>query len=117
MVDLIMDLGLLQQLKDDLTAISTEFSNADDFSQDVADATGHDDLSHHVQEFADKWNDKRAKMVEAIDALQATVGAVADAFSEVDEGFAKALEEGAADTAKNNPNAVPKASGPRNPVI
>lgn len=110
MTDLVMDLGLLQQLRDDLKAISAEFSNDADFSTEVAHATGHDALSGQVQDFADKWNDKRAAMKDSIDALYATVGAVADGFSQVDEGFAKALEEGAADTARTTPSAVPSSS-------
>ncbi|HEY8914130.1 hypothetical protein [Lacisediminihabitans sp.] len=108
MADLLLDLGLLQQLADDLAAISREFTNADKFSKDVADATGHDDLRHHVEDFADKWNDKREKMVEEVDALQSMVKAVSDGFTKVDDGFAKALEEGAAETRKSNPGAVPK---------
>ncbi|CAN5485806.1 hypothetical protein BH10ACT4_BH10ACT4_14580 [soil metagenome] len=108
MTDLLLDLGLLRQLSDDLAAISREFTNADKFSKDVADATGHDSLRKHVEDFADKWNDKREKMVEEIDALQSMVTAVSDGFTKVDDGFAKALEDGAAETRKSNPGAVPK---------
>jgi L-lactate utilization protein LutB len=108
MTDLLLDLGLLQQLADDLAVISREFTNADKFSKDVADATGHDALRQQVEDFADKWNDKREKMVEELDALQSMVKAVSDGFTTVDDRFAKALEEGAAETLKSNPGAAPK---------
>lgn len=44
MADLTLDLKLLEQLKDDLNAVVKEFTNADGFSDDVADATGQDQL-------------------------------------------------------------------------
>ncbi|MBK4348409.1 hypothetical protein [Lacisediminihabitans changchengi] len=95
MTDVILDLALLEQLKSDLDAVVREFTNADDFSNDVADATGHDELHSHVEDFAHKWNDKRAKMTENVAALQQQVGAVYDGFSQTDQGLAKALEDAA----------------------
>jgi uncharacterized protein YukE len=93
MPDLKLDLALLQQLKEDLKAIEKEFKDADDFSDDVADATGHDDLGSHVRDFAHKWNDKRKSMTEAVEDLYKSIEAISDGFTQVDDGLAKALED------------------------
>ena len=106
--DLVLDLHLLGQLRDDLDAVIKEFEDADDFSDDVAEATGHDDLGDHVRDFAHKWNDKRKKMTENVKTLRSYIESVTDGFTKVDEELAKALEDGAADTAKNHPGSVAK---------
>jgi hypothetical protein len=91
--DLSVDLPLLKQLKEDLDAIVKEFTDADDFSDDVADATGHDALHDNVRDFAHKWNDKRKKMTANVDALQKQISAITDGFTTVDSKLAKALED------------------------
>lgn len=101
--DLTLDLKLITQLKDDLDAVVKEFNDADDFSDDVADATGHDGLHGHVRDFAHKWNDKRKKMTESVTALQQQVKAISDGFTQVDSGLAKALNEAAAEGKSSYP--------------
>lgn len=95
MSDLKIDLGRLETLHSDLNAIASEFKNADDFSDSVAQATGHDELAGHVRDFAHKWNDKRKKMTEAAENLTKSVGSITDGFTKVDAGLAKALQDGA----------------------
>ena len=92
MADLVLKLDELVQLRDDLDAVVREFQNADDFSDGVADATGHDDLHHHVREFAHKWNEKRKEMTENVKNVQQVIAAVADNFVKVDGDLAKAVE-------------------------
>lgn len=96
MSDLNFDLQLLHQLRDDLDAVVNEFTNADKFSNEVATATGHDGLGGHVADFADKWNDKREKMLEAVTALQQKISAITEGFTDVDASLAKALTDAAA---------------------
>lgn len=96
MSDIKFDLQALHQLKDDLEAVVNEFKNADDFSDDVGEATGHDALRGHVHDFAHKWNDKRQKMCEAVEDLQKKIASITDGFTQVDEGLAKALEDAGA---------------------
>lgn len=108
MSDLKLDLQLLTQLKDDLDAVVAEFKNADDFSDSVADATGHDGLHGHVRDFAHKWNDKRQKMTDNVAALQQQVKAISDGFTQVDAGLAKALEDAAKEGAEKYPAPKPK---------
>jgi uncharacterized phage infection (PIP) family protein YhgE len=105
MTDLKLDLELLGQLKSDLDAIVKEFKGADDFSDDVAEATGHDGLAGHVRDFAHKWNDKRKKMTESVENLEKSVDSVTDGFTKVDDGLAKALEDAAKQPAADYPAA------------
>ena len=70
MADLVLKLDELVQLRDDLDAVVREFQNADDFSDSVAEATGHDDLHGHVRDFAHKWNEKRSDMTENVKIVQ-----------------------------------------------
>lgn len=107
MGDLKLDLGLLTQLRDDLDAVVSEFNDADDFSDQVAESTGHDDLASHTRDFAHKWNDKRAKMTENVQTLQQQIKAISDGFTHVDGELAKALEEAAAEGKASYPP-VPK---------
>jgi len=103
MTDLKLDLQLLGQLKSDLDAIVKEFKGADDFSDDVAEATGHDGLGGHVRDFAHKWNDKRKSMTESVEGLEKSVSAVTDGFTKVDDGLAKALEDAASESPAKYP--------------
>ncbi|WP_198410512.1 hypothetical protein [Mycetocola zhujimingii] len=112
MSDLEIRTDLLEQLKTDLDAIAKEFEKADGFSDDVANAVGHDELAGKVKDFAHKWNDKRADMTEAVKALQQQIEAISDAFNEADSELTKALEDAAADTAASNPDAAPGSNGP-----
>jgi hypothetical protein len=91
--DLVLRLDELIQLRDDLDAVVREFQNADDFSDTVADATGHDDLASHVRDFAHKWNEKRKDMTENVKNVQEVIAAVANNFTKVDGDLAKALEQ------------------------
>ena len=106
MADLNFDLQLLHQLRDDLDAVVNEFTNADEFSQDVAEAVGHDELGGHVSDFASKWNTKREKMLEAVTSLQAKISAITDGFTQVDADLARALT----DAAKSMPPTAQKAT-------
>lgn len=94
MPDLSIDIARLDTLHRDLNDVAKEFKNADDFSDAVAEATGHSDLAGHVRDFAHKWNDKRKSMTEAAENLVKSVGAITDGFTKVDAGLAKALSDG-----------------------
>jgi|SRR5690606_4793118 len=94
--DLSIDMDQLRMLSEDLKAITSELENADGNAQDAADATGHDELRDRVNDFADKWEIKRAEMLENVKKLSGIITSISDAFSEVDTGLAKALEDAAA---------------------
>ncbi|MCP2029982.1 uncharacterized protein YukE [Okibacterium sp. HSC-33S16] len=115
MSDLQIRTDLLEQLTTDLDAIAKEFDKADEFSDEVAHAVGHEELSGKVEDFAHKWNDKRKEMTEAVKALQQQIQAISDAFTEADNELSKALEEAASETATTNPDAAPGSRTPSTP--
>lgn len=98
---------LLDQLADDLKLIAREYANADEFSDDVADAVGHERLAERVREFSTKWNDRRKNMLEQVEALQGQVEAIRDAFAQVDDELLKALTEGADNAPPPHPSNMP----------
>jgi uncharacterized protein YukE len=93
--DLSIDMDSLRGLAKDLKTIADEFQNADDNSDDTAEATGHDELAGKVRDFADKWRIKRQDMTENVVKLQGIIQQIVDTFSEVDTELAKALEDAA----------------------
>ncbi|GGM33727.1 hypothetical protein ACFQBY_07355 [Promicromonospora citrea] len=94
--DLSIDMEQLRKLSDDLKAISNELEHADGNAKDAAEATGHDELRDRVNDFADKWEIKRGEMLENVKKLSGIITSISEAFSEVDTGLAKALEDAAA---------------------
>jgi hypothetical protein len=102
--DLELDFHRLIDLKNDLESVVQEFTNADDFSDDVATATGQDDLASEVRSFASGWNNKRQAMLSDVENLQSQIQAITDGFTQVDTGLAKALA--------SDSNAAPATSGP-----
>ncbi len=100
MSDLRLDLARLTQLRDDLKAVIDEFHGAEDFSDVVADATGHDPLADEVRDFASKWNTKRKQMASDVQALHDQLAAITDGFTKVDHGLRQALEKSAKPAAK-----------------
>jgi uncharacterized phage infection (PIP) family protein YhgE len=83
-----MDLNLnpdqLRTLHSDLQKIYAEFHGADDFSDTVAVATGHDHLHDSVHDFAHKWNEKRPEMADGVQKLGQKLGMVIDGFTQTD---------------------------------
>ncbi|HEY0249374.1 MAG TPA: hypothetical protein VGC45_14055 [Gryllotalpicola sp.] len=102
--DLQLDLGRLHELSQDLDGVVSEFEGADKLSDDIAEATGNDELRGKVHDFAHAWNDKRAKMTESVKNLRDQIASVSDGFTQVDDGLAQALQEAAA-----GPAPAPKA--------
>jgi hypothetical protein len=101
--DLIVQLSLLDQLKADLTAIAAEYEKADDFSSDLADAVGDDELSGRVHEFSQTWNDRRKNMTEQVTALRDEVTAIRAGFTQVDAELGKALVDAAQQSKVSTP--------------
>jgi Sec-independent protein translocase protein TatA len=95
--DLKINMDQLRGLASDLKAIAGEFKDADNNSEDAADATGDDELRDKVQDFADKWRVKRDEMGGNVTKLQGIIQQVVDTFTQVDDDLAKALEQKAED--------------------
>jgi uncharacterized phage infection (PIP) family protein YhgE len=106
MTDIKLDLDRLRQLNSDLKSVSAEFGGADDFSDTVATATGHDGLHDAVRDFAHKWNEKRPEMKDGVDKLQKKLEAITDGFTQLDQQLAQAMEQTRSEEA-------PKGQGPK----
>lgn len=106
---LVVEGALLEQTQTNLQSILTEFEGAETFSEFVASLTGHSRLEHEVQAFASNWNLKRAEVIEAVTALKDSIGAINDAFNNLDADLAKALSDTAGDVSAI-PAGLPAAS-------
>ena len=117
-MDLKLDLERLKKLNADLVAIRQEFEGADDFSDTVAHATGHDGLAGAVHDFAHAWNEKRPKMAQSVKDLEQKLSAITDGFTQLDTQLAQSMEqliqqENAAASGKPAPLTAPSTAGPR----
>lgn len=109
-MDLKLDLDRLKQLGSDLVAVSAEFGNADDFSDTVAAATGHDGLHDAVHDFAHAWNEKRPEMKDGVDTLQKKLTAITDGFTQLDQQLAQAMEQTRSAEAPKGAGKTPKGA-------
>jgi flagellar capping protein FliD len=108
-MDIELDLQRMKKLNNDLKAVSSEFGGADDFSDTVATATGHDGLASAVHDFAHAWNKKRPEMKDGVDKLQQKLETVTKGFTDLDNQLAQAMED-----ARSQEN-VPAQPGPKGP--
>jgi conjugal transfer/entry exclusion protein len=92
---LVVDVDLLLDTGDDLTAIVNEFDGADSYADRVADAVGDDTLADAIRDFSSEWKNRREKMKESIANLAELTTAVGTQFQDVDKQLATSLEEGA----------------------
>ena len=92
-MDLKLDLARLKTLGSDLTAIHKEFVGADDFSDTVATATGHDGLADAVHDFAHAWNEKRPQMAQSVEDVDKKLTTITDGFTKIDQQLAQAMEQ------------------------
>jgi hypothetical protein len=90
---LVIEGELLTQTQTHLQSILTEFEGAEKFSEHVASLTGHPRLEKEVREFASSWNIKRAEVIKSVTALKESIGAISDAFTNLDADLAKALAD------------------------
>jgi uncharacterized phage infection (PIP) family protein YhgE len=88
-----LDLDRLKTLNSDLDAIYKEFTGADDFSDTVATATGHNGLAGAVHDFAHAWNEKRPQMQDGVHKMQQKLSTVTDGFTKVDSQLANAMDQ------------------------
>ncbi len=87
-----IDLARLAAAGSTLTVVKSEFEDAKNTSRGLAQAVGSDRLADALVDFADKWDDRRADMVENIGALAEAATAIADAFGQLDTEYAAALD-------------------------
>lgn len=88
---LVIEGDLLTQTQTHLQSILTEFEGAEKFSEQVATLTGHPRLEEEVRNFATSWNIKRTETIKSVTALKDSIGAINDAFHNLDADLKKAL--------------------------
>ena len=97
MSKLIVDLPTLDKLGHDLTAVANTFNNASPVSHQLGKAVGDDSLTDglasKVEAFAGGWDIRRAKITEAMDAINASVKAIHGTFIQVDTALANVLTQ------------------------
>lgn len=89
--DLLVNIKMLDETEENLASILKEFTNAEKFSDDVAEATGHDHLAGKVRDFANSWNSNRNDMIDSIQVLHDSVKKIYDSFDQTDKSLADAI--------------------------
>lgn len=101
-----IDLARLSAAGSSLSVVKTEFEGAKSNGRALASAVGSDRLADALGDFTDKWDDRRADMVENIGSLAEAATGIADAFGQLDTEYAAALDGSAA------PAPAPGPGGP-----
>jgi len=88
-----VDTDSVRSVSNDLIRITSELTDAQAHSDDVADAVGHDGLAGALRNFAGSWDDRRRKLIEQIAQLRDSATSIADAFDDTDSALARALTQ------------------------
>lgn len=91
MADLDLDLDELSSLAARVRSIANEFERAERISDDTAGYTGHDRLAAKVHEFGEKWDIAREKLRSNLEFLAASMTAIVDTFTDLDNAHADAV--------------------------
>lgn len=91
MTDLEIDTVILTDAGHALRIVATEFENANNNSDDAADAVGEHDLADKVRDFAHIWDDKRRKMLGDIAKLAEASSGTGEAFEQLERDFVDVL--------------------------
>ncbi|MHC2998444.1 hypothetical protein [Microbacterium sp. HJ5] len=98
-----LDIARLRETGTRLETVRAEFENASANARGLADAVGHDGLADALVDFADKWDDRRADMLENIGTLAEITTGIAEAFGQLDTEYAAALSGEGAPPAPGGP--------------
>lgn len=86
-----VDTEAVRSVSQDLTRITTELTDAQANSDDVADAVGHSGLAGALRNFAGSWDDRRRELIDQIGQMRDAATSIADTFDETDAALAHAL--------------------------
>lgn len=104
---LIIDMLVLDAARTDVERIHSEFSEATDRSDRLADAVGHAALAERVQQFVDNWDHRRSELAEQLATVRDNLAVIVEGFAATDQELAAALTE-QADTYPPRMSAVPE---------
>ena len=92
MSNLVVEIDVVQRMKTDLGRVRREFENANERSDEVADAVGHPTLADRVRGFAHNWDNRRKDLVEQITTIEGHLDNIQEQFDIIDvelaSGFA-----------------------------
>jgi predicted nucleic acid-binding Zn-ribbon protein len=96
MTDVLILFSDLDALNEKLKQITTELedagSRADALEEAIGDPYGRNDLREAVEDFEDRWNNRREDLAKDIKKLQEHVKGVLDGFSDWDTETAASME-------------------------
>lgn len=84
MTDIRISYGTLDGAVSHLAVVTAQLSASDATSEAAAAAVGHEALAGRVREFADSWDDNRARLQGAAEDLAQAVEGIAAAFRDLD---------------------------------
>ena len=90
---LIVDLLAMDAARIDVARIHSEFAEAGDRSDALADAVGHPRLADRVQAFVDNWDHRRSELAEQLAVVRDDLHGIVSGFEEADRELARALTE------------------------
>jgi ABC-type Fe3+-hydroxamate transport system substrate-binding protein len=93
MDQLIIDTLVLDAARIDVSRIHSEFTEATDRSERLADAVGHAALAERVQEFVNNWDHRRAELAEQLATVRDNLAVIVEGFAATDQDLAAALTE------------------------
>jgi len=96
MSDLIVEIDVVQRMKIDLGRVRREFENANERSDEVAEAVGHRALGERVRGFAHNWDNRRKDLVEQITQIEGHLDNIQEQFDIIDIELASGLTGNAA---------------------
>jgi len=88
---MVIDVDAIDQLGHSLGLVGAEFTDAAATSTRIADAVGCAVLEDAVRDFADAWDDTRAKMTQTVATLSDAATQLAQAWQQLDRDGAAAL--------------------------
>ena len=98
MSDLKISDGILDELQSGLKSIVDQLRESSHFSSSIGDLVGHDGLSSHVHDFANKWSVHRGKMIDGTTGIHDSVAVINSTFTSTDKDLSKTFETKPAET-------------------
>lgn len=92
MADLLLDMGELHELYQDLHNASAAFSAIPRVTEELAHSVGHDALARRVLELESSWDLRRKDLIASLDAAWTAARAIHDNFQKLDQQIAHQLE-------------------------
>lgn len=82
----------LRSLSTNLARVRRTLESAYRDTQQLRSAIPHERLVSTLEDFSGKWERRRAELTEQVDVLQQKAKVAADAFADVDDELADAIE-------------------------